>query len=345
MQLDIGYSVSAKLVQGILIATENMGLSSADLLAAIGLSPIAIAHPDDRITHRQWAALWQAIAQQTNDPSAGAQLAALTQFESFSVTGYAMSHSATLEAALTRLTRYSRLLYEGMEFSLVIEGAIAQLTYQTVSPALVLPAISVGWTLANIMLWAERNLGAAWPLIKINLQQPAPADQTAYTRIFNAPLHFNTETNALLFDASWLNAPLLRPDSGLCEVLDRYADSLLASLPRSDEFMQRLHHLLAELLTEALPKREPTLEVLSQRLGYSPRTLQRKLQMAGTSFQTVLDTLRQQLAYQYLQNPQITNSEIAWLLGFSEDSAFNRAFRRWQGMSPGSYRKALQMTS
>lgn len=333
--MDIGYSVSVKLVQGVLSAAEIAGLPKAAVITAVGLSPSVLTNPDGRIAHSQWVALWQELFRLTSDPSIGAQLAEVTQFESFNVTGYAMSHSPTLGKALARLVRYSRLLYEGMTFTLAVDQATAVLTYQTINAALLLPPTSVGWTFANIVLWAERSLGREGVLVRVDFQQAAPKNQATYRRIFKADLSYQEKTNALLFDAAWLDAPLTNADSGLCDLLDRYADSLLTELPSSDQLTQRLQHLL----TEELRGREPKLEVIAHRLGYSPRTLQRKLQSEGTSFQDVLDTLRRELAYRYLQDSQLTSTEIAFLLGFSENSAFNRAFRRWTNLSPGAYRK------
>lgn len=333
--MDIGYSVSVKLIQGILAAAETVGLPAAPLLSSVGLKSTAIANPDERLPYSQWVALWQAIYRRTGNPSIGALLAEATQFESFNVAGYAMSHSPTLGKALDRLVRYSRLLYEGMEFTLIVNQGMATLTYQTVNAALTLPTVSIGWTLANIWLWIERSLSSGSLLTEVKLQQPPLQDTATYRRIFRTSLCFNSHSNALVFDARWLSMPLVGADSGLCELLDCYADSLLAKLPQSDELMPRLYHLLAEELRD----REPTLESLSQKLGYLPRTLQRRLHKEGTSFQFVLDNLRRELAYQYLEDSQLTISEIALLLGFSENSAFNRAFRRWQDTAPGAYRK------
>lgn len=334
--MDLTYSVSVKLIQGILQAAEVTGLSAAALMAATGISPEVLANPDARIAHRQWVALWQELARRSNDPCLGARLAAVTQFESFNVTGYAMSHSPTLGLALARLVRYSRLLCEGIEFVLAVEGAKVTLTYQTISPALALPPLSVGWTFANLVLWAERSMGRPWQLQQIRLQQLPPAQDQPYCRIFRQVPVYRSGYNALCFDADWLEAPLVNADGGLCELLDRYADSLVAKLPPSQEFVLRLQHALAA----ELRGNEPKLEAIAQQLGYSPRTLQRKLQQTGVSFQSVMDTVRRELAFQYLQDAQLTLSEIAFLLGFSENTGFSRAFRRWTGITPGAYRKA-----
>lgn len=315
-----------------------MEVSATDLLAAIGLSSASVANADDRLPHSQFVALWREIARRSQDPAVGVRLAELTQLETFNVTGYAMSHSPTLGRALGRLIRYSRLLYEGMAFSLSVEPDVATLNYQVVNAALPLPAVSVGWTLANIVLWMKRNLGCDVPLLQVTFQQPPLADQSVYQAFFQTEIVFDAEVNAVSLHPSWLDQALPNADSGLCDLLERYAESLLLQLPQPESFLSQLQNLVAK----ELRGREPKLDAIAAQMGYSPRTLQRKLQQSGTSFHKVLDEVRRTFACQYLKETSLTVSEIAFLLGFSENSAFNRAFRRWTGLTPGDYRRNTQ---
>jgi AraC-like DNA-binding protein len=95
-----------------------------------------------------------------------------------------------------------------------------------------------------------------------------------------------------------------------------------------------------QILSQGLRGGDPSLTAIAKQLGYAPRTLQRKLQEAGTSYHTLLDEMRQELSFYYLRDAQIAVSEVAFLLGFSETSAFHRAFKRWTGTSPGEFRLA-----
>ncbi|NEQ29909.1 MAG: AraC family transcriptional regulator [Leptolyngbya sp. SIO4C5] len=325
-------------MHGILAAAERADLPVGILLKKAGLTAEGLADADSRLPHAKLAALWQAIAQVAPDPCIGAMLAELTELEAFNVTGYAMTHSPTLAKALDRLVRYSRLLHEGLTFALTVEAKTACLTHRAINPTLMLPAISGSWTLANLVLWARRSLGDRWSPISIRLQQVRPLDLSVYQRVFKADLAFSCAENSLVFDADWLEAPLVNANPGLCDLLDRYAETLLSQLPQSDTVLNQIRHLM----TVELRGREPRLEAIAQKLGYSPRTLQRKLEQANTSFQQLLDEMRRELAFQYLRDPQLTTSEIAFLLGFSENSAFNRAFRRWTGHTPGEFRLACR---
>lgn len=371
-------SVSAKLIGGILQAAEKLGLD-VSVARCPGQpwstpgSPMPVT--DGRVPHGQFVQLWRDLEQQTADPTIGLRLAEVTRLETFNVTGYAMSHSPTLGKALERLVRYSRLFYGGMAFELNVSGAIATLCYSAIDPKLTLPATSVDWTLANIALWANRSLGKPWEIQTLELQRPAlqrdalkPPTQdvaqeleekpgqasrhdpgpeqeksdraisdTIYNRVFGQIPQLNCLQNQLRFAVHWLEQPLVNTDPGLCDLLDGYAEELLHRLPQPPELLTQVR----AILIEELRAQEPKLEVIAQRLNYSPRTIQRQLKQAGTSFQQLLDEVRHQLAMQYLRNPQFTNGEIAFLLGFSEHAAFNRAFRRWQGVPPGEYRMQL----
>ena len=127
----------------------------------------------------------------------------------------------------------------------------------------------------------------------------------------------------------------------LSAILDRYAAALLAKLPKPENFTESVTQLIAE----ELHKSEPGIEAIASRLGYAPRTLQRKLKEVGTSYQELLDKTRSQFAAQYLQEKHIAISEIAGLLGFSEASAFHRAFKRWTGMTPSEFRACSYVAS
>ncbi|MEM1256339.1 MAG: AraC family transcriptional regulator [Cyanobacteria bacterium P01_H01_bin.21] len=333
--MDTTYSVSVKLIQGILAAADQIALPATSLLRAIGLPVTAINNADNRLAHSQFVALWREISRRAQAPAVGLRLAELTTLETFNVTGYAMSHSPTLGTALRRLIRYGRLLYEGMSFGLIVGPETTALSYGVVNAALPLPVASIEWSLANIVLWAARSMGCSLPLTKVTWQQPAPADCSVYRQFFQSELRFEDDLNSLVFPTTWLDQPLVNADPGLCDLLDRYADSLLLALPKSETFLTQLQHLMAQ----ELRGREPKLDAIAAQLGYSPRTLQRKLQQANTSFQQLLDDIRKELALQYLKDTSLTTSEIAFLLGFSENSAFNRAFRRWTTLTPGEYRK------
>jgi AraC-like DNA-binding protein len=127
----------------------------------------------------------------------------------------------------------------------------------------------------------------------------------------------------------------MKADPSLCALLDRHARELLARYPREDSLVERIRTLMKGELNGG----DASLEVVAERLGMSARTLQRKLQASGTSHQELLDEMRRDLAVRYLREPGMAVCEVAYLLGFSESSAFHRAFKRWTGTTPSEFRR------
>jgi AraC-like DNA-binding protein len=136
------------------------------------------------------------------------------------------------------------------------------------------------------------------------------------------------------FDRTWLDAPQPTADAALLRILDRHADALLARLPVAEGIEGRVRRALVRLL----PGGSVSLVAVARSLGTSARTLQRGLAVEGVSFQELVALVRRHLACNYLDDGQRTIGEISFALGFSGPNAFQRAFRRWTGMTPHGYR-------
>ena len=134
-----------------------------------------------------------------------------------------------------------------------------------------------------------------------------------------------------------LAAPLKSPDPALMQVLEQHADRLLAALPQHEEIVGQVRGAIAHALREG----EPDIARISTRLACSSRTLQRRLKDAGTSFRDELNLVRHELALSYLRDPRLQIVDIALLLGYSEHSAFTRAYREWTGHTPQQQRATL----
>jgi len=159
-------------------------------------------------------------------------------------------------------------------------------------------------------------------------------DISEYQRIFQADLKFSMPFNRLVFNAAYLDWPVLSSNANLLSFFEQQADTMLGTLNRSDRYTSKVAYLIAEHLQGELPK----LYAIASALAISIRQLQRELQAEGTSFQQLLDKTRQELALRYLEDPKFPIHDIAFLLGFSAPSAFNRAFKRWTGKTPRCYR-------
>lgn len=179
--------------------------------------------------------------------------------------------------------------------------------------------------------------GDALRPLEVCFQGPQPADLEPYRQLFQAPLRFGAPRYALLFREADVNMPLPTANEALAQLHDRFAGEYLSRFADS-----RVMHRARQILCRLLPQGEPRREAVAQALCLSERTLQRRLQEAGGSFQQLLDDTRRDLAEQYLAQPDLAPLEIAYLLGFADPSNFYRAFKRWFGVTPGEYRLAAR---
>lgn len=327
-------TVGIKLVQGVLDAASNCGLNTEVLLTAIHLEPACLEEVDKRISHEQFCVLWQEITRRVPHSAIGLQMAEAVRLKSWDVLGYAMNSSAHLEEAFERLVRYSRLRHTGAEFTFNVQDGVGRLTMAIPHDTLPLDSTFCEWIGAHLVLISRRLTGLDLVPLMMGFQHSKPSDLSAYNRLFRALLQFDQPVNEMRLDARFLQHPLVQADLGLCTVLDHYAEELLAKLPHSESFLDTVRRIMSQGLRGG----DPSLTAIAKQLGYAPRTLQRKLQEAGTSYYTLLDDMRRELSIYYLKDAQIAVSEIAFLLGFSETSAFHRAFRRWMGIAPGEFR-------
>ncbi|MDY7533231.1 helix-turn-helix domain-containing protein [Pseudomonas sp. Bout1] len=175
------------------------------------------------------------------------------------------------------------------------------------------------------------------PLNTVHFVHAAPREvKPCEDYFFGCPVLFNQPEPLLRFGTEMLSMSLKSPDPALVAVLERHAEELLAGLPQEEEIIERVRKEVALLLQQG----EPDIKRLSAILCCSPRSLQRRLESAGTSFRRELNVVRHELARSYLQDPRLQISEIALLLGYSEHSAFTRTYCEWTGEPPKRGREA-----
>ena len=159
-------------------------------------------------------------------------------------------------------------------------------------------------------------------------------DTSVYEAHFGCPVYFETGRDALLIHEESMEAPNKLGDESIARFFDRHLEQELAALTNDNGLEQNVRRAVANVLSEGVP----TLSSIASELGIGPRTLQRRLSDHGHSFQSVVDSARHDLARQLLRETEYSLAEIAFLTGFSEQSGFTRAFKRWGGQTPRSYR-------
>jgi AraC-like DNA-binding protein len=315
----------------------GLALHQADVAQAIadaGLDPSALTDPDARVPHRSAIALWQIAVERTGDDAFGLHVAEATEFGVFDVQSYAFVSSPTLGEGLARIASYQRLNHDAAR--VIVETHDDLVTIRHALPGGVnVPRHVAEFIVATLVLAARAATETTLPIVELRFAHREPADTSEHQRILAAPLRFDANENAIVLPSSALDLPHARADARLVQMLDRHANDLLGRLPEVRDFTDRVRAVLAAELRGG----NPSAEHVADTLHMSVRTLSRRLADLGTSHKELLDTLRCELAKTHLAADALAIGEVAFLLGFSEASAFHRAFRRWTGRTPQEFRR------
>lgn len=318
------------------LVVEALAALGTDVTALLGSVGIERSHLDDvdgRVSVSVDLALWAGALRLSGDECFGLHVAERVRPGAFDVLGYTLRTSATLGGAFERLVRYNHLLHDLAELRLTANGGDARLSLRLLPEGT--PRQQGEFSLAVFLLFSRQATGTNVVPRAVEFSHAAPADISEHRRIFQSPIRFERPATALVLPRQALDLPLEHADPGLCAVLERQLRELIARLPPDESVLARVRRLIATELCGG----DPSVECVARQMHISPRTLHRRLREAETSYRAVVDDLRQDLAVRYLAEDRLAIAEAAYLLGFSEASAFHRSFKRWTGRTPADYRR------
>jgi AraC-like DNA-binding protein len=274
-----------------------------------------------------------------NDPALALHYGEATDLSQVSIVGLISAASETMAHAFTQVNRYGRLAIEidgpSNRFWVVHDAQGRWIVDRRENPNAFpeLTETTFARTICGPRLYGVRQLAKA-----VQVTHEEPSYRSEYERIFRVPVTFGAERNAILIDETWLHHRLQNQPRYAFGILCKHADALLKQLEDATSLRGRVEGLLLPILHTG----ETNIEAIAARLGLSRRTLSRKLQAEGTTFERVLDSLRHRMALDYLDARKVSVSQTAYLVGFSDPAAFSRAFKRWTGASPRSRRSAAK---
>jgi AraC-like DNA-binding protein len=269
-----------------------------------------------------------------DDPLLGLHLGQTVTPAHFGMLGYLLLNSASLGAALAAGGKYVRLLLQRpMRTRFGQRDGTVSLEWELRrSPEDVL---SIEAHLTALVALMRNMTGEPLPLQGVSFSHARIGRQAAYDRYFGCPVQFGQAALGLYFPAAYLQLPVRNADPDLLILLTHQANTALAALPHDDG----LKRTVQESIVRILRNTEPSIDRVAELMHLSRRTLQRRLDDSGLNFRQLLDETRLELARAYLGDSRLQLKDISYLLGFAEPSAFNRAFKRWTGVSPGEYLK------
>ncbi|MFN9526539.1 MAG: AraC family transcriptional regulator [Pseudomonadaceae bacterium] len=324
-------TIASHFVRAALRGAERRGLACEAILRQAGIQSAVLVEPRARIAPEQFARLMQLLWEALDDEYLGFGRLP-SKRGTFAMMGHAIIHCRSLEKALSRGAMFYGLFPDAPSIHLQREGDWARLSVDD----------STLWDpdhfLVESLLVIWHRLGSWLIGQRIRLEEatfayPKPTHAAEYELLFPCKQRFAAGQTSLLFHARYLTMPLLQDERTLKQFLQHSPADLLARPDGGDSLISQIRRLLGRDC-----RTWPDLEQVAQHLHTSPQTLRRHLREEGTSFQELKDHLRRDLAIYHLGRDELAIQDIAEQLGFSEPSAFHRAFKKWTGLTPGAYR-------
>lgn len=325
-------------LRGLPDVLERFGVRSEPVLRAANLTRADFEDPERSASFSDMDRLIGTCVRRTNCGHFGLLLSKYADLQSFGIAGRLARHAPSVGAALNELSAHFMLHDSGGVPSVAIHSGCVTFAYGIHAPGLrhadQVYDLSVG-AMINVM---RQLCGVNWHPDVILLPRSRPPDIRPYREILGVPVRFNSMQAALQFPEAWLSRPIVDADALLHSLLaDRAAADMVQQGPSLHGDVQRAIRLL---LTTGQCSRDE----VARRLGTHPRTLGRRLQASGTTFQQLLDETRTEIAKQLLRDTRITVARVALSLGYQDPTIFTRAFARWTGRTPSAFRAATDRT-
>ncbi|RJG13772.1 AraC family transcriptional regulator [Pseudomonas cavernicola] len=334
--------LSVGFVHSLAEAVRTLEQDPAPLLDQYGLDAARLAEPRARLSIPRYMRLGHAAIQLTGDPSLGLLMGQLNRLSQVGLAGVTAAQAPTVREAARALIRFEPLYaynYRGQS-SLHEDAQGAWLRFYSINPYNAYNRFVVDSVLASWTCQLSSLAGQKLNVEKVEIEFPAPSYTERYAEVFGCPLEFGASVNQLRLNQA--NLALRNPEHcpstwrHLLEICERE----LEQLTRTRSLRERISQLLGPLLHG----REPDLEEVATRLQLPTWTLRRKLAEEGTQYRAILNDTRRDLAMAYIRDTELAFGEIAYLLGFASAEAFQRAFKRWSGQTPGEFRRAQRQT-
>ncbi|RXJ68805.1 hypothetical protein CS022_24010 [Veronia nyctiphanis] len=331
------YFVANSLINHLLNYLHSQGKNKSTLMRQCNISPEVEENAEQYSDITLLNRLYQHIDQSLGDEKFAFDFVLNSQSD-YSIAGFIALKSPTLAHALEHARRFYQLQSNASKLIIQQNEQKAKLITRyrhavNPHPSMIISGVFSAYRMINQALEEQGKIHCVY----FSLPEPRPEDYDSFTQYFDCPVYFEQVDHALVFDTNLLHMPLGGHDPAVRVLLETHANHLLAQLPQESSLLEQVEALIHQGLSEG----KCDIQVVSRAMNMSSKTLQRKLAQHQCQFKNLLDVCRQELAKQYL-NRGISLIEITFLLAYSDQSAFTRAFKSWFGCSPSQYRQKLR---
>jgi AraC-like DNA-binding protein len=331
--VDAQVTVSAAWVRGMAERFHSVGLDEHALFRQVGIGMADLDVPDARFATEKLSELWDLAERQSGNPLLGLELGGQARAASFDIVAYVMMSCPNLQNGLERFIRYLRIISDATTLELKEVAIGHRLSFAFRGGDRPIPRPRIDFILLMVLTFCRWVAARDLQLLQVDYASPPPPDVAPYEKAFGCRVCFDAPTHSLYFSSADITSPLPSYNQTMADLHERFAGETLQRLENS-----RISQKARDIIVRLLPDGEPMRADVARELCLSERTLQRRLEEEDTSFQKLVDSIRRELAERYLTRDRLTLAEAAYLVGFSEQSTFCRAFKRWTGMSPTEFR-------
>lgn len=318
-----------------MVAAAGEGIDGAAFLRGAGIDPGGAWDPKAMIPADAYYDMLEGIAAETDVTALLLRAGASMRLDEYGALGLAFKAATTLGASYGRVERFARLWSSVVEYELRPDARGMLFILQRHGARRLGLRLSNEATLASAISIARQVSPVPVAPLEVLIRHPAPQSVTAHEEWFGAPVRFGAGLDAILFSTETLARPNILGDAGISGYLATHLERELSEIADEAPLIAQTRDAIAQSLSEGAPR----MAEIARGLGLSARSFHRRLSDHGLSFQTLTEETRRDLAVGLLRDQRHSLAEIAFLTGFAEQSSFTRAFKRWVGMTPASYRK------
>jgi AraC-like DNA-binding protein len=329
--------ISIAAMTGLLEAITAAGGNPEEILQGFGLDRSVFAKSEGFIPCSVFAGILREAARSTVDDCFGLHFAERFNPKNIGPLVYVALNSPTIGAGIQNVERYLHVYDSSAKWFFTAEGDRGYIRFVLTGLGVEPLRQSNEHGMALVINTLRMMVGSQWAPQEVHFAHEVPEQTSEHHRIFRAPVLFGCDTNALVIELSFAERPVPAADQKLYLIMKQYLDQVLSELPQEDSLFAAIRKTIAESMRDGSPE----LPRVAKRLAIGPRTLQRRLKEYGFDFKKLVEDTRQRFAVAYLKDRKNSLTEIAFLLGYSELSAFNRAFKRWTGTTPLDYQRRL----
>lgn len=330
---DMGYVTS--LFARKVVAAAGGEVDAAAMLASVGITADAPWDAGQMIPAERYYDMLEQIADQIDVTDLPVRTGASMRLDEYGALGLAFKAATTLGASYARVERYARLWTSVVEYELRPTTGGTLFVLHRAGDRRLGMRLSNETTLVSTVAIARQVCPVPLSPVEVLVSHPAPGATAAHEAWFGCPVRFGADLDAVHYSNEALARPNILGDVGISHYLARHLDAELAQISQDPALVTQAKAAIAQTLSEGVPK----MADIARGLGLSARSFHRRLSEHGHTFQGLTENTRRDLAEGLLRDESHSLAEIAFLTGFSEQSAFTRAFKRWVGTTPATYRK------